>query len=68
MRNVLPNTTADFNLTNIYGDGDLDIGWAFIQVKRLLELSTDDNITIAGETFNVKDSFVLRDAIQKCMM
>tara|TARA_B100001093_G_scaffold507646_1_gene568501 strand:+ start:51 stop:1664 length:1614 start_codon:yes stop_codon:yes gene_type:complete len=65
MRNVLPNTTADFNLTNIYGDGDLDIGWAFIQVKRLLELSADDNITIAGETFNVKDSFVLRDAIQK---
>lgn len=65
MANLLPNTTTDFNLTNKFGEGDLDIGWAHLQVMKLWELSSDDTITIAGTSFNLKDTSALRNAIQK---
>lgn len=65
MGKLLPNTTTDFNLTNNFGEGDLDIGWAHLQVMKLWELSSTDNITIGGVTYELKDTDALRNAIQK---
>ena len=36
-----------------------------LQVKALLDASSDNSIVIGGESINIKDSFALRDAIQK---
>lgn len=65
MGNLLPNNTTDFNLTNNFGEGDLDIGWAHLQVMKLWELSSDDDITIDGTSYSLKDTASLRNAIQK---
>ena len=65
MGNLLPNTTTDFNLTNNFGAGDLDIGWAHLQVMKLWELSPNDTITIDGSQFELKNTAALRNAIQK---
>ena len=65
MANLLPNTTTDFNLTNEFGEGDLDIGWAHLQVMKLWELSSDDTISVGGVNYELKDTDALRNAIQK---
>lgn len=65
MGNFTPNSTTDLNLTGTVGGEDLDITWAHLQVKALLDASSDNSIVIGGESINIKDSFALRDAIQK---
>ena len=65
MANLLPNKTTDFNLTNDFGEGDLDIGWAHLQVMKLWELSPDDTISVGGVNYELKDTDALRNAIQK---
>ena len=66
MANYSPNTTTDMNLTGNVQGTDLDITWAHLQVKALLEASSDGKtITIDSTEFKVIDTITLRSAVRK---
>ena len=54
--NYTANT--DFNSDGEFSECELDTSWATLQVKKLLETSTNSTIEIGGQTFYVYDDSI----------
>lgn len=55
---------TDFNSDGEFSECELDVAWATLQVKKLLELSEGGPISIGSSNFNVNNSESLLDAVK----
>lgn len=55
---------TDFNSDGEFSECELDVAWATLQVKKLLELSEGGPISIGTSNFNVNNSESLLDAVK----
>jgi hypothetical protein len=65
MATYKPATRTDYNLTGDFSGEDLDISWAHLQVKALVESQNSTTITIGGENFDTSVVPGLKAAVQK---
>jgi len=60
--NYTANT--DFNSDGEFSECELDVSWATLQVKKLLELSGGTSITIGSDNFNIIDDDSFKSAVK----
>ena len=60
--NYTANT--DFNSDGEFSECELDTSWATLQVKKLLETSTNSTIEIGGESFAITNNSSFLSAVR----